>query len=77
MEDYVKQNKQFDYIIGDLTDIPITPTPQGKDTTYAHSSVNFEKNWTAIDPIFQVNFGTSFGRSWISLLGFLHPTESS
>jgi len=30
MEDYVKQNKQFDYIIGDLTDIPITPTPQGE-----------------------------------------------
>lgn len=30
MEKFVKENKKFDYVIGDLTDIPITPTPQGE-----------------------------------------------
>lgn len=30
MKQYIAENKKFDYVFGDLTDIPITPTPQGE-----------------------------------------------
>lgn len=30
MEKYISDGKKFDYVFGDLTDIPITPTPQGE-----------------------------------------------
>lgn len=30
MEEFVKEAKTFDFVFGDLTDIPITPTPQGE-----------------------------------------------
>lgn len=30
MKDYIKEGKQFDYVFGDLTDVPISPTPRGQ-----------------------------------------------
>uniref|UniRef100_A0A4D5R934 Spermine synthase n=1 Tax=Scolopendra viridis TaxID=118503 RepID=A0A4D5R934_SCOVI len=30
MNRYIEENRTFDYVFGDLTDIPITPTPQGE-----------------------------------------------
>ena len=30
MKDYLKEEKKFDYVFGDLTDVPISPTPQGE-----------------------------------------------
>ncbi|GAB6026287.1 hypothetical protein CHUAL_012494 [Chamberlinius hualienensis] len=30
MKKFIKEGKKFDFVFGDLTDIPITPTPQGK-----------------------------------------------
>lgn len=30
LNQYVKEGKQFDYVFGDLTDIPISDTPTGE-----------------------------------------------
>lgn len=30
MQDYIKEGRQFDYVFGDLTDVPISQTPRGE-----------------------------------------------
>lgn len=30
MDQYIAEGREFDYVFGDLTDVPISPTPQGK-----------------------------------------------
>lgn len=30
MQDYIKEGRSFDYVFGDLTDVPISPTPRGE-----------------------------------------------
>ncbi|XP_073983397.1 spermine synthase isoform X2 [Rhodnius prolixus] len=30
LEAMIKENRQFDYVFGDLTDVPVTPTPQNE-----------------------------------------------
>lgn len=40
MEDYIKEKKSFDYVFGDLTDVPISPTPQGKLWDFIQNIIN-------------------------------------
>lgn len=30
LDNYIKEGRKFDYVFGDLTDLPISPTPQGE-----------------------------------------------
>ncbi|KAG8224983.1 hypothetical protein J437_LFUL005994 [Ladona fulva] len=30
LDEYIEEGRTFDYVFGDLTDVPISPTPQGK-----------------------------------------------
>lgn len=37
LDKYVKEGKKFDYVFGDLTDIPISDTPTGELWNFIHS----------------------------------------
>ena len=40
MKDYIKENKSFDYVFGDLTDVPISSSPRGELWDFIHNIIN-------------------------------------
>lgn len=37
MQTFIKEDRKFDYVFGDLTDIPITATPTGELWDFFHN----------------------------------------